>query len=73
MRKERGYRSSFPGIGFTGGAYSTTICKPESTEWYCTLSKVVSSIQMILFLAFIVFLVYLMLKHRKNLWKMINH
>ena len=73
MRRGRSSGPSIPSIGFTGGAYSTTVCKPESTDWYCTLSKIASSIQMILFLAFILFLVYLLLKNRKRVWRMMNH
>ena len=46
------------GLGLAGGVYSTQHCTPESTGWYCTLSKVVSTIQMVFFLLLTAFIVY---------------
>ena len=59
----RGKGSSFfsgpgTGLGLTGGVYSTQHCTQESTGWYCTLSKVVSTIQMVFFLLLTAFIVY---------------
>lgn len=46
------------GMGLMGGVFTTQQCTPESTSWYCTLSKVVGTIQMVLFLMVISYIIY---------------
>ena len=54
------------GSGIFGMVGSTVHCKAEDTSMYCTLSKMVSSIMMILFLLFVLCMIYIGYKYFRN-------
>ena len=58
------------GAGFlSSGAGSGFICKDEDTGIACTIKKVVSSVQGILFLLLVLYLIYYVFKNRKTIFK----
>jgi hypothetical protein len=54
------------GSGIFGMVGSTVHCKAEDNSMYCTLSKMVSSIMMILFLLFMLCIIYIGYKYFRN-------
>ena len=54
--------SGGPSLGFFGGVGSLVTCNEEDDSWYCELSKLVSSISMIIYLIVIAFFIYYAVK-----------
>jgi hypothetical protein len=60
----RGFGGLPVGLGF--GVGSVVQCKADDTSWFCQLTKLVSTIGMIMFLLFIVWIIYFFLFAKKG-------
>jgi hypothetical protein len=62
----KGGGGGFSGLPIGFGFGSFVMCKDSDTSWFCTLSKVVSTIGMILFLLTVVYFIYFFFFKKKG-------
>ena len=62
MAKRKSTLSNMPNIPLSGMVGSFVTCKSDDDSWFCSITKFVSLIQMVIFLLIIVYLGYIFFK-----------
>jgi hypothetical protein len=66
-----GSNGGMMGSGIFGMVGSTVMCKAEDNSWFCSLSKLVSGLMMIIYLLFFVFIVIYLYRNRAFYYKVV--